>query len=97
MKDFYDKFNDINKKLSDIILKGKDKAELDALLKDVESFKNKGQVVALKALVNHIIVRKQTFDFYNNLTEEKCDEIHENGYLTPVKDFTFTIKNCFCF
>lgn len=46
MKDFYDKFNDINKKLNDIILKGKDKAELEALLKEVESLKNKGQVVS---------------------------------------------------
>lgn len=44
---------------------------------------NKGQVVALRSLVNLIIVKKQTFDFYNSFTEEKCDEIHENGYLTP--------------
>ena len=46
MKEFYDKFNDINKKLNDIILHGKDKTEIDALLKEIDSFKNKTEVIS---------------------------------------------------
>lgn len=46
---------------------------------------NKGQVVALKGLCEHIIVKKKVNDFYNSITQEQIDEIHSKGKLTPLE------------
>ena len=46
---------------------------------------NKGQVVALKGLCEHIIVKKKVNDFYSSITQEQIDEIHLKGKLTPLE------------
>ncbi len=46
---------------------------------------NKGQVVALKGLCEHIIVKKKINYFYNSITQEQIDEIHSKGKLTPLE------------
>ena len=46
---------------------------------------NKGQVVALKGLCEHIIVKKKINDFYSSITQEKIDKIHAKGKLTPLE------------
>lgn len=46
---------------------------------------NKGQVVALKGLCEHIIVKKKVNYFYNSITQEQIDEIHSKGKLTPLE------------
>lgn len=46
---------------------------------------NKGQVVALKGLCEHIIVKKKVNDFYSSISQEQIDEIHSKGKLTPLE------------
>lgn len=46
---------------------------------------SKGQVIALKGLCEHIIVKKKINDFYSSITQEKIDEIHAKGKLTPLE------------
>ena len=46
---------------------------------------SKGQIVALKELCEHIIVKKKVNDFYNSITQEQIDEIHSKGKLTPLE------------
>lgn len=46
---------------------------------------NKGQIVALKGLCEHIIVKKKVNDFYNSISQEQIDEIHAKGKLTPLE------------
>ena len=46
---------------------------------------SKGQIVALKGLCEHIIVKKQVNNFYNSITQEQIDEIHAKGKLTPLE------------
>ena len=46
---------------------------------------SKGQIVALKRLCEHIIVKKKVNDFYNSITQEQIDEIHSKGKLTPLE------------
>ena len=46
---------------------------------------SKGQIVALKGLCEHIIIKKQINSFYNSITKEKIDEIHAKGKLTPLE------------
>ena len=46
---------------------------------------NKGQIVALKGLCEHIIVKKKVNDFYASITQEQIDEIHAKGKLTPLE------------
>jgi hypothetical protein len=46
---------------------------------------SKGQIVALKGLCEHIIVKKKINDFYNSITQEQIDEIHAKGKLTPLE------------
>lgn len=46
---------------------------------------SKGQIVALKGLCEHIIVKKQINNFYNSITQEQIDEIHAKGKLTPLE------------
>lgn len=46
---------------------------------------SKGQIVALKGLCEHIIVRKKVNDFYNSITQEQINEIHSKGKLTPLE------------
>ncbi len=46
---------------------------------------SKGQIVALKGLCEHIIVKKKVNDFYNSITQEQIDEIHSKGKLTPLE------------
>ena len=57
---------------------------------------DKGQVVASKALCNMIIVKKRVYDFYCNLTPEKCAEIYENGYMTALDAFAYWDNNNIC-
>ena len=57
---------------------------------------NKGQVVAIKALVNFLILRIQTCDFLDNITDEMCDEIHEKGYLSPLDIIEYWEENDIC-
>lgn len=44
-----------------------------------------GQIVALKALCEHIIVKMQVNDFYNSITPEQIKEIHAKGKLTSLE------------
>ena len=46
---------------------------------------SKGQIVALKGLCEHIILKKQVNNFYNSITQEQIDEIHSKGKLTPLE------------
>ena len=46
---------------------------------------SKGQIVALKGLCEHIILKKQVNNFYNSITQEQIDEIHAKGKLTPLE------------
>ncbi len=57
---------------------------------------NKGQIVALKGLVNSIIVRKQVLAFFDNLTDEVCDQIYEEGYFTPYDVLAYWEENNVC-
>lgn len=43
----------------------------------------KGQIVAYKGLCEQIIVKKATEEFYASIKQDKIDEIHANGKLTP--------------
>lgn len=46
---------------------------------------SKGQIVALKGLCEHIIVKKKVNDFYASITQEQIDEIYSKGKLTPLE------------
>lgn len=46
---------------------------------------SKGQIVVLKGLCEHIILKKQVNNFYNSITQEQIDEIHAKGKLTPLE------------
>ena len=46
---------------------------------------SKGQIVALKGLCEHIIVKKKVNDFYASITQEQINEIHSKGKLTPLE------------
>lgn len=46
---------------------------------------SKGQIVALKGLCEHIIVKKKINEFYNSITQEQIDEVHSKGKLTPLE------------
>ena len=46
---------------------------------------SKGQIVVLKGLCEHIIVKKKVNDFYNSITQEQINEIHSKGKLTPLE------------
>ena len=46
---------------------------------------SKGQIIALKKLCEHIIVKKKINDFYSSITQEKIDKIHAKGKLTPLE------------
>lgn len=46
---------------------------------------NKGQIVALKGLCEHIIVKKKMNEFYSSITQEQIDEVHSKGKLTPLE------------
>ena len=46
---------------------------------------SKGQIIALKGLCEHIIVKKKMNDFYNSITQEQIDEIHSKGKITPLE------------
>lgn len=46
---------------------------------------SKGQIVALKGLCEHIIVKKKVNDFYSSISQEQIDEIHAKGKLTPLE------------
>ncbi len=46
---------------------------------------NKGQIIALKGLCEHIIVKKKVTDFYNSITREQINKIHSKGKLTPLE------------
>lgn len=45
----------------------------------------KGQIVALKGLCEHTIIKKKVNDFYNSITSEQIKEIHSKGKLTPLE------------
>ena len=46
---------------------------------------SKGQIIALKGLCEHIIVKKKVNDFYNSITQEQINKIHSKGKLTPLE------------
>lgn len=43
----------------------------------------KGQIVALKSVCEHIIVKKRVSEFYESITKEQINKIHSKGKLTP--------------
>lgn len=45
----------------------------------------KGQVVALKGLCERIIIKQRTKEFYEFFNQEKIDEIHAKGKITPME------------
>ena len=45
---------------------------------------SKGQIIALKGLCEHIIVKKRINEFYSSITQEQIDEVHSKGKLTPL-------------
>lgn len=46
---------------------------------------SKGQIIALKGLCEHIIVKKRINEFYSSITQEQIDEVHSKGKLTPLE------------
>ncbi len=46
---------------------------------------SKGQIVSLKKLCEHIIIKAQIKRFYASITEEQENEIHKKGKLTPLE------------
>lgn len=57
---------------------------------------SKGQIVALKGLCEHIIVKKKVNDFYNSITQEQIEEIHDKGKLTPLEVVKLWESNDLC-
>lgn len=45
----------------------------------------KGQIVALKGLCEHIIVKKRVKSFYESITKEQIQQIHSKEKLTPLE------------
>lgn len=45
----------------------------------------KGQVVAFKGLFERIIIKQRTKEFYEIFDQEKIDEIHSKGKITPME------------
>lgn len=45
----------------------------------------KGQVVAFKRLCERIIIKQRTKEFYEIFDQEKIDEIHSKGKITPME------------
>lgn len=48
----------------------------------------KGQVVAFKGLCERIIIKQRVKEFYDIFNEEKIDEIHAKGKITPMEKVT---------
>ena len=46
---------------------------------------SKGQIVALKSLCEHIIVKRKVKEFYNSITQEQINNIHSKGKLSPLE------------
>lgn len=46
---------------------------------------SKGQIIALKGLCEHIIIKRKVNDFYSSITKEQIDKIHAKGKLTPLE------------
>lgn len=57
---------------------------------------SKGQVIALKGLCNHIIVKKKVNDFYASITQKQIDEIHAKVKLTPLEVVQLWESNDLC-
>ena len=57
---------------------------------------SKGQIVALRGLCEHIVVKKKVNNFYNSITQEKIDEIHARGKLTPLEAVELWEANDLC-
>lgn len=62
-----------------------DNVEEDVIDLAIYTRGSKGQIIALKGLCEHIIVKKRINDFYSSITQEKIDEIHAKGKLTPLE------------
>ena len=45
----------------------------------------KGQIIALKGLCERIIIKQRVIEFYNMFDQEKIDEIHAKGKITPME------------
>ena len=46
-------------------------------------------IIALKGLLEHIVVKKKINDFYSSITQEKIDKIHAKGNLLLYKSFKY--------
>lgn len=57
---------------------------------------SKGQIVALRGLCEHIVVKKKVNNFYNSITQEKIDEIHARSKLTPLEAVELWEANDLC-
>ena len=61
---------------------------------------SKGQIIALKGLCEHIIVKKRINEFYSSITQEQIDEVHSKGKLTPLEavqmweSFDLCVEGC---
>jgi hypothetical protein len=62
-----------------------DNIEDDVIDLAIYTRSSKGQIIALKGLCEHIIVKKKINEFYNSITEEQIKEIHAKGKLTPLE------------
>ena len=50
---------------------------------------SKGQIIALKGLCEHIIVKKKVNDFYNSITQEQINKIHsKSNSISKEKEIT---------
>lgn len=44
-----------------------------------------GKIIALKGLCEHIIIKKKVDAFYRSFTEDKIEQIHAEGKITPLE------------
>lgn len=56
----------------------------------------KGQIVAHKNFMNHLILERKVFDFYSKYSLEKIQEVHDRGNITPIEVFLYWNENNIC-
>lgn len=56
----------------------------------------KGQIIAFKGMCEYIIVKQKTKEFYESYDQEKIDNIHANGKITPSEKVKEYLKMGLC-
>lgn len=60
------------------------------------SHTTKGQIIALKGVCQKIIIKERMREFYMSYTQEKIDDIHSRGKLTPEEKVEEWVSNELC-